>query len=89
MRSEGNRHPPRLSRAHWQSLLDRMYPVPDPLSSDEERARFCHEDLGGLGWAELKLERDRLTGRLTFDDTPHRWLWERLDAIDLRMGHVA
>ena len=52
-------------------LLELFYPVPEPLRSDEEWRRSCHEDLGGLTQAELKLERRRVEWRLDFDDSNH------------------
>jgi hypothetical protein len=70
-------------------LLDLFYPVPEPLSSDEERRRFCHEDLRDLTAEELKVERDRVVWILTFYDHPHPWLLERLEAIDARGSNVA
>ena len=71
------------------AILHVFYPVPDPLRSHEEWERCVHDDLEGLTPAELMLERSRVFWRLTFDDLPHPWLLERLDAIDVRLRDVA
>ena len=66
-------------------VFDALYPIPDPLTSDEDRARYCHEDLAPLAHDELALERTRVVWCLTFENRPSTWLLDRLDAIDARM----
>ena len=89
MRNEWNHNPDSQSRAKRRWLLDELYPVPDSLRSDEERERYCHEDLSQLTTEELQLERAQVVFRLTFDGAPHPWLLERLDEIDARLRDAA
>jgi hypothetical protein len=59
-----------------------LYPVPDPVASDEAWLRFHHQDLGALSREELSLERHRLELRLVIDPEPDPWLRKRLEAIE-------
>jgi hypothetical protein len=78
-------HPPSESRRRRSELLAALYPVPNPLRSDEERVRFSQEDLAGKTRGELQLERRKVAWVLAFADAPHPWLLSRLDAIDRRL----
>lgn len=89
MQGEGKPKEPLQSSMDLRRLLGLLYSVPDPLSSDEERRRFYHEDLCDLTAEELKVERDRVVWILTFHDNPHPWLLERLAALDERGSNVA
>jgi len=77
------------SRPDRSWFLDQLYAVPDWLRNDEERQRFCQEDLVDMTPDELRLERRRVEGRLIYDDAPPSWLGQRLEAIDQRLRDVA
>jgi hypothetical protein len=89
MQGEWNPNEPSQSSKNLGWLLDLLYPVPDPLRSNRDWERFCHEDLCDLTADELRVERARVVWILTFHNNPHPWLLERLDAIDGRASDVA
>jgi hypothetical protein len=70
-----------MNRTPKEGMLAVLYPIPDPLSSEEDCQRFQHYDLAEMTRAELTREYARLTWRLLFDDTPHNWLVEREDRL--------
>ncbi len=69
-------------------MADRLYPVPQPLRSLEEWARWRHLDLLDCSRPELLRERARLRLRLTLDDAPDSWCLERLRALEEAMRHA-
>lgn len=69
-------------------LLDQLYPLPDPLRSEEDWRRHAHADLAEASRAEMTLELDRLRDRLRHDREPSPWLFERLTRIEEALSHA-
>lgn len=73
-------------RGFARLLLNTIYPIPDPVSDEDQHARFHHHDLADMDRGSLRLEQERLRLRLLLDGAPGPWLVERLDALREALG---
>lgn len=64
-----------------------IYPVPDPLESEEQWDVYHHRDVRKMSALEVRCSHARLVMRLSGETHPHRWLIERLELLNLRIGH--
>lgn len=85
-RQDHTRATPATPNRAW--LLDQLYPLPDPLRSEEDWRRHAHADLADATREELTLELDRLRDRLRHDRQASRWLYERLARVEGALSHV-
>lgn len=54
-----------------------VYPIPNPLNSEEDWLRFTHQDLNNMTKAELRREYYLVELCLNVEDKPHSWLVQR------------
>ena len=74
-----DRFPRKISR---KEIISALYPIPDPLNSQEEDIRFRHEDLLTMTDAELNSEHFCVEWRIHFDRNQHPWLIERKERLN-------
>lgn len=54
-----------------------VYPIPNPLNSEEDWLRSTHQDLNNMTKAELRREYYLVEWCLNVEDRPHGWLVQR------------
>lgn len=78
------------SRQDSSFRLNWIYPIPDPIRSEEEWTKSENQDLDGLSEGQLRVELARVRHRLLLDNAPPHWLLNvRLPALERRVRDEA
>lgn len=62
-----------------------VYPIPNPLNSEEDWLRFTHQDLNNMTKAELRREYYLVEWCLNVEDKPNSWLAQREERLRARI----
>jgi len=72
----------RLAREkRLKKILTALYPIPEPMKSEEEWLRSIHQDLDSMSKSDLNREYERVRWCLLFEDDPTAWLHDRLRVL--------
>jgi hypothetical protein len=73
-----NRLPP---ERRTTKIIVAVYPLPNPLISEEDWLRATHQDLDTMSKAQLTREHYRVECCIRFEDHPHYWLIQREERL--------